>query len=63
MVDEFMQEVYETRKRISSAYGNNVPACVDGLRAMRAAARELGISFAEYCLKYRATGVIASSAR
>lgn len=60
MVDEFMQEVYATRKRISSAYGNNVLACVNGLKAMRTAAQELGISLAEYCLKYRATGSLAS---
>ena len=59
MVDEIMQEVYETRQRISSAYGNNVSLCVEGLKSMRAAARELGMSLAEYCLKYRTTSAVA----
>ena len=52
MSDRIMEEVYETRQRISSSYGHNVGRYLDGLKDIRERAKAAGMTFAEYCLRF-----------
>ena len=51
MVDSVMQEVYDTRQRLSGSFGHNISRYLEGLKILRENARRGGYSLAEYCIR------------